>query len=427
MTIKITAIGGSVRPNNATSWALGLVLDEFATHPDVEVVHVDLEELDLPLPGLPARNPEALERFQRNVENSTGVLLASPEYHGGVSSPMKLAIDNLGFPSTLAGKPVALLGVAAGRIGAIKSLEQLRGICSHVGALVLPGSVSVAQVHQAFDEQGRCLDPQVEEQIRGAATALVDYIRGAICPRVERQDPGRHLNEESPEAPMQETRTHQAATHASFHDARAEFERAWNQPGHTRIEPDAVDVNQLLEQSYALDDGFRLTGQMLWDAEVAKAWDPGTYISGVVLEGQSWGRKALSDGKPWFVRSSQQVAWKAGARPGVVLEEVYLDPSGRSVLFFGRSAMIGPDGAPLEAGTHQPRFHVEHAVLGTEEKPLNRWRIVHLTETEDPTLIERQLKEGSKGWLTGFLARFIERELGRTPRPLQSDRPVGQR
>ena len=58
----------------------------------------------------------------------------------------KLVIENLGFPSVLAGKPVALVGVAAGRIGAIKSLEQLRGVCSHVGALVLPGAVSVAGV-----------------------------------------------------------------------------------------------------------------------------------------------------------------------------------------------------------------------------------------------------------------------------------------
>lgn len=418
MTIKITAICGSVRPENATSKALGLVLDELAPHPDVEVTPVYLEELDLPLPGLPAHNPEALERFQQTVEDSTGVFLASPEYHGGVSSPIKLAIDNLGFPSKLAGKPVALLGVAAGRIGAIKSLEQVRGICAHVGSLVLPGSVSVAQVHRAFDERGACQDEEVEKQVRGAATALVDYIRDAICPRMH--------PEPSPEALEREPRIRRRNTHASFRGARAEFERAWNRPGHTRIEPDAVDVNQLLRQSYSVDDGVRLTGRMLWDAEVAKAWDPGTYIPGVVLEGKSWGRKTLPDGKPWFVRSSRQVAWKAGTDPGVVLEEVYLDPSGRSVLFFGRSELIGPDGVPVEAGAHQPLFHVEHAVTGTEEEPRNRWRIVHLTETEDPALIERQVRQGSAGWLIGFLSKFIELELDRKPRPLEAGRPVGQ-
>ncbi len=426
MTIKITAICGSVRPDNATSKALGLVLDELATHPDVEVTPVFLEELDLPLPGLPARNPEALERLQRMVEDSTGVFLASPEYHGGVSSPMKLAIDNLGFPSKLAGKPVGLLGVAAGGIGAIKSLEQLRGICAHVGALVLPGSVSVAQVHRAFDEQGVCRDEVVEKQVRGSATALIDYIRSAVCPRGHQEAMTRNVAEPSPEGHEQEPRARRRNTHTSFRDARAEFEQAWNQAGHTRIEPDAVDVNLILGESYAMDDGFRLTGQMLWDAEVAKAWDPGTYISGVVLEGKSWGRKTLTDGKPWFVRSSRQVAWKAGTEPGVVLEEVYLDPSGRSVIFFGRSELIGPDGVPVEAAADQPLFHVEHAVTGTEEEPMNRWRIVHLTESEDTALIERQVKEGSSGWLIGFLSKFVELELDRKLSPLEAEQPVGQ-
>jgi len=213
-------------------------------------------------------------------------------------------------------------------------------------------------------------------------------------------------------------------THDSLRDARAEFEQAWSNPGHTRIESDAIDVNHLLRESYSIDDGFRLTGQMLWDAEVAKAWDPGTYIPGVVLEGESWGRRTLAGGEPWFVRSSRQVAWKAGTEPGVVLEEVYLDPTRRSVLFFGRSELVGPDGARVEAGAHQPLFHVEHAVAGTEESPLNRWRIVHLTEAEDPALVERQASEEAPGWLIGFVAKFIELELGRRPSSVQAERRV---
>src|ERR1700733_15050380 len=98
MPIKIVTICGSVQPGNNTAKALRLVLDEFARHPDVEVAPIFLDTLDLPLPGLKARSPADIERFQQKVKEATGVLLASPEYHGGVSSPMKLAIDNLGYP-----------------------------------------------------------------------------------------------------------------------------------------------------------------------------------------------------------------------------------------------------------------------------------------------------------------------------------------
>ncbi len=184
MTIKVVTICGSVRPGNYTSKALRLGLDEFAKHRDVEVTPIYLDKLDLPLPGLTAQNAAGVEHFQQTVKAATGLLLASPEYHGGISSPMKLAIDNLGFPSVLAGKPISLLGVAAGVIGAVKSLEQLRAICSHVGALVLPLAVSVARVQQVFDENGNCRDTNVEKFIRSAASNLLDYIRGHICPAV---------------------------------------------------------------------------------------------------------------------------------------------------------------------------------------------------------------------------------------------------
>ena len=68
-------------------------------------------------------------------------------------------------------------------IGAIKALEHLRSVCSHVGAIVLPGPVSVARVNEVFDDEGRCTDPGTENLIRGLATNHLNYIRDNICPR----------------------------------------------------------------------------------------------------------------------------------------------------------------------------------------------------------------------------------------------------
>ena len=95
-----------------------------------------------------------------------------------------MLIEHLGYPSMLSAKPIALLGVAAGAIGAIKSLEHLRSVCSHIGGIVLPGPVSVAGVHKVFDEEGNCLDPSVEKRLRGLGRNLTDYIRQNICPRI---------------------------------------------------------------------------------------------------------------------------------------------------------------------------------------------------------------------------------------------------
>lgn len=183
MAIQIVAIQGTVRPGNFTAKALALVADELRKHDDVGVELIDPSTLNLPFPGMDGGGP-GVRLLQGKVSAATGVILSTPEYHGSFSSVLKLVIENLGFPSILAGKPVALLGVAGGQIGAIKALEQLRSVCSHVGAIVLPGPVSVAGVQQLFDEQGRCLDQATEERIRGVATKLLDYIKGYICPRV---------------------------------------------------------------------------------------------------------------------------------------------------------------------------------------------------------------------------------------------------
>lgn len=188
--IRIVAISGSVRPGNFTGKALALVEDEIRKDPSLRLDVFDPAALALPLPGTDGGSAGAAA-LRQAVSAATGIILATPEYHGSYSSVIKLVIENLGFPSVLAGKPVALLGVAAGQIGAIKALEHLRSVCSHIGAVVLPGSVSVARVQDLFDEQGRCRDEATERRIRSVATTLLDYIRRNICPGVALEEMAR--------------------------------------------------------------------------------------------------------------------------------------------------------------------------------------------------------------------------------------------
>ena len=181
--IRIVVLNGSVRPGNYTRMASSLVVDELRKDPNVTVDVIDPVGLALPPPGTGLESAAA-KSLQSRVMRAAGVVLATPEYHGSFSSVMKLMIENLGFPSVLAGKTVALLGVAAGSIGAIKSLEHLRGVVSHVGGIALPLPVSVANVQRVFDSEGHCLDPGIEKMIRGVAGNLLGYIHRSVCPRL---------------------------------------------------------------------------------------------------------------------------------------------------------------------------------------------------------------------------------------------------
>ena len=191
--IKIVTVLGTTRPGNYTAKALNIVHDELKKQEDIDLVMIDPAEYRLTFPGSKLESDN--EKLQEILSSATGFVLATPEYHGTFSSILKLVIENMGFPSKFSGKPIALLGVAAGRIGAIKSLEHLRSVCSHVGGLVLPMPISIANVQKVFDEEGNCLDPGSEKAIRSVATSLIDYIKGHICPAITLEKMVREGNE----------------------------------------------------------------------------------------------------------------------------------------------------------------------------------------------------------------------------------------
>lgn len=173
--VHIIAILGTLFADNNTVKVLNLALDELRRQPDVQLDIIDPQTYALPFPG--QKVTDSVGSLQKVASAAHGAVLITPEYHGSYSSVIKLIIENLGYPSVLAGKPVALLGVASGQIGAIKALEHLSSVCIHIGAVVLPKPVSVASVHKVFDKDGRCTDKELEEKIRVLAHNLVEYVR----------------------------------------------------------------------------------------------------------------------------------------------------------------------------------------------------------------------------------------------------------
>ncbi len=180
--ISIVVISGSIRPGNFTNKALGIVIDEIKRHEDIKLEVIDPVNFKLPLPG--EKENASTKRLKELVSEATGIIMATPEYHGSFSSVIKLIVENLGYPSVLAGKPISLLGVASGEIGAIKAIEHLSSVLSHIGGIVLPGPVSIALVHTVFDKEGRCLKESMEKRLHGLANNHIKYIRNHSCPKM---------------------------------------------------------------------------------------------------------------------------------------------------------------------------------------------------------------------------------------------------
>lgn len=177
---KIACIAGNRRPDNFTAKALAVVTVALESR-GAEVTTIDGRELDLAFPGDPQTADS--KQLKLDIEAADAIVFATPEYHGTFSAYAKLIIENLGYPSVLKGKPMALLGVASGRIGAIKSLEQLRGTCAHTGAIVMPGAISIAGVRGAFDEAGECTDPNAQKALEFLAENLMEFLLNYVRPK----------------------------------------------------------------------------------------------------------------------------------------------------------------------------------------------------------------------------------------------------
>lgn len=171
----IALINGSVQKLNYTGYVLGVVKDELKKT-NFSLIEVNVKDLNLPFTGEDIENDDA-PKLRELLKSADAYIVGSPEYNGSFSSKLKLMIENSGFPSMMKGKPISLVGVASGVLGATKSLEQLRTVFSHIGGIVLPRVVSIAEVEKKFDDGKNCIDSKAEMEMRLAATNLIDFIK----------------------------------------------------------------------------------------------------------------------------------------------------------------------------------------------------------------------------------------------------------
>ena len=88
-----------------------------------------------------------------------------------------------------------------------------------------------------------------------------------------------------------------------------------------------------------------------------------------------------------------------------------LNPAQQQVTFIGAAELPDRDGNLLHAGARQPLFHVEHSVGGDESRPLNKWRIVNLTDRLEHRLVERFTLMAKDVWLPEFIEIYIRSDL----------------
>jgi NAD(P)H-dependent FMN reductase len=195
MTIQTLTFSGSLRQGSYNS--------KLAKFSATKIESMGIQNLTLEINAFPmplfneddeTENgaPESASLLREHFAESDLLLIASPEYNGSLTAVLKNTIDWLSRPSaskdnqTLSafdGKVVLLLSASPGGLGGMRGLAHLRDILSNLGAIVLPGSVSISAAHNAFDEKGALksdtLHGKLTKQIE-KAVKLTQHLKAGV-------------------------------------------------------------------------------------------------------------------------------------------------------------------------------------------------------------------------------------------------------
>ncbi|MDF1597831.1 MAG: NAD(P)H-dependent oxidoreductase [Acidimicrobiia bacterium] len=145
--IIIAGVVGSLRHDSFTRLAVRIALEGAAETGAVTRL-IDLCDYELPFcNGDRTTSLPEVVRLRQDVVSGHGLILGTPEYHGGYSGVLKNAIDLMGFDE-FEGKIVGLVGVSGGSMGALQALQGLRVIGRALHAWVIPQQASIPMAYQ---------------------------------------------------------------------------------------------------------------------------------------------------------------------------------------------------------------------------------------------------------------------------------------
>ena len=121
-------------------------------------------------------NPET--PLARQLIAADGIVTVTPEYNGSLSGIVKHLLDIVPYKNCFDAKPVAMIGVAAGDFGAVRTLDHLASIFGYRNAHVFGKRVYIKNVDEApLDENGHLTDPEIVGRLRAQATGFADFVR----------------------------------------------------------------------------------------------------------------------------------------------------------------------------------------------------------------------------------------------------------
>ena len=163
--LHILGIGGSLRKNSTSLWALERAL-KAAQAAGAMTELLALRDLDLPIFD-PSQSFEELDtntkRFLDAVRKADAFIWSTPAYHGTIAGVIKNALDFIEFLSDdprpyIHNKIVGLIATAGGDLAAVNAVNAMVHVTHAIRGIPAPLLIAIPQGWKVFDKEGKILE-----------------------------------------------------------------------------------------------------------------------------------------------------------------------------------------------------------------------------------------------------------------------------
>ena len=110
----------------------------------------------------PGHAPEVLEKLAGLIKSADAFIIVSGEYNHSIPPALSNLLDH--FLEEYFWRPSAIVCYSAGAFGGVRAAMQLRAMLCELGTPSIPSLFPVPKVQDAFDEEGRPLDSDLERR-----------------------------------------------------------------------------------------------------------------------------------------------------------------------------------------------------------------------------------------------------------------------
>ena len=155
----ITIISGTNRKNNKTALFAAYCYNYLKTICEEQIHLIDLVNVPSDMYNDNMYDPDGQAKTVKTLHDNMMIpaekfLFVFPEYNGSYPGALKIFIDACSvreLDATWKNKKAALIGIASGRAGNLRGMDQLAGVLNHLGTTTLANKLPISRIYEILE------------------------------------------------------------------------------------------------------------------------------------------------------------------------------------------------------------------------------------------------------------------------------------